>query len=62
MHIVVDRALCDDHGQCEIAAPNVFRITETGTLEYDEHPDDAEREAVEEAADVCPLQAILVQD
>lgn len=60
MRITVDRTVCDDHGQCEIAAPNVFRIDESGSLEYDEHPDDTEREAVEEAADACPLQAILL--
>ncbi|HJR39127.1 MAG TPA: ferredoxin [Nocardioidaceae bacterium] len=62
MRVIVDRALCDDHGQCEIAAPNVFRIGADGTLEYDERPDPSERDAVEEAADACPLQAILVQD
>ncbi|HET9861313.1 MAG TPA: ferredoxin [Nocardioidaceae bacterium] len=62
MRVIVDRALCDDHGQCEIAAPNVFRIGVDGKLEYDERPDPSERDAIEEAADACPLQAILVQE
>ena len=61
MRVIVDRSLCDDHGQCEIAAPDVFRIAEDGRLVFDEQPDEAHRAAVEEAADVCPVQAILVQ-
>lgn len=62
MHITVDRALCQDHGQCSIAAPGVFRITDDGTLEFDPAPDDSLRDEVEEAADVCPVQAILIED
>ena len=32
-----------------------------GHLAYVEYPDDALREAVEDAADVCPLQAIRIE-
>ena len=60
MNVTVDLNLCEDHGQCAIAAPNVFRINDEGRLEYDGQPDDSELENVEEAADVCPLQAILI--
>ena len=60
MNVTVDLNLCEDHGQCAIAAPNVFRINDEGGLEYDGQPDDSELENVEEAADVCPLQAILI--
>ncbi|MFI6289017.1 ferredoxin [Streptomyces sp. NPDC051018] len=62
MKVTVDLALCQDHGQCAIAAPAVFRINDEGKLEYDGEPDDSLRDEVEEAADVCPVQAILVQD
>lgn len=61
MRVIVDRSLCDEHGQCEIAAPEVFRIAEEGTLVFVEQPDEAHRAAVEDAADVCPVQAILIQ-
>lgn len=54
--------LCEDHGQCAIAAPNVFRINDDGKLEYDANPDERELTNVEEAADVCPVQAILIGD
>jgi ferredoxin len=58
--ISVDRDLCQDHGQCAIAAPAVFEINDEGTLVYDPNPDDVLRAEVEEAADVCPVQAILL--
>jgi ferredoxin len=52
--------VCQDHGQCAIAAPDVFQINAEGKLEYIGNPDDAMREYVEEAADACPVQAITV--
>lgn len=61
MRVVVDRSRCQDHGQCAIAAPEVFRIDDDGHLVYDGSPDGTHREAVEDAADVCPLQAITVE-
>lgn len=60
MRISVDRALCDNHGQCAIAAPEVFRMTD-GRLEHESEADDALREEVEDAADVCPVQAIVLE-
>lgn len=62
MEISVDRELCQEHGQCAIAAPAVFEITDDGELVYDSAPDDARRDQVEEAADVCPVQAILLDE
>jgi ferredoxin len=60
MHVSVDRAKCDNHGQCTFSAPTVFRLNDQGILEYDENVDDSLRADVEEAADVCPMQAIFV--
>ncbi len=62
MKVIVDMDICQDHGQCVFSAPDVFRLSDQGRLEYETAPDDALREAVEEAADVCPLQAITVED
>jgi ferredoxin len=62
MRVTVDRAVCQEHGQCAIAAPGVFRLTDEGKLEYDPAPDDAHRADAEEAVDVCPAQAISVDD
>lgn len=62
MKVKVDYSLCQDHGQCAIAAPEVFQLNDEGKLEYIPEPDDSLRFEVEEAADVCPVQAILVED
>lgn len=61
MKIIVDLNLCQDHGQCAIAAPDVFRMNDEGKLEYEEIADESRRLEVEEAADVCPVQAILIE-
>ena len=62
MHVSVDRAKCDNHGQCTFSAPTVFRLNDQGILEYDDDVDDSLRADVEEAADVCPMHAIIVTD
>ncbi len=62
MHVSVDRAKCDNHGQCTFSAPTAFRLNDQGILEYDDDVDDSLRADVEEAADVCPMQAIIVTD
>lgn len=62
MKITVDLSVCEDHGQCAIAAPVAFRMNDEGKLEYESEVDDAYAEDVEEAADVCPVQAILIED
>ena len=62
MRVVVDLGKCADHGQCVFAAPEVFALDENGKLVYEPAPGDDLREKVEEAADVCPLQAISVLD
>jgi ferredoxin len=58
LHVIVDMDLCDGHGQCEFAAPEVFRLDEDGELQYEAHPDVAERGRVEQAIRLCPVQAI----
>jgi ferredoxin len=58
MKIEVDRQICESHGQCAIFAQDVFRLDDDLTLHYDENPDEAHREDVEEAIAACPTQAI----
>ena len=62
MQVIVDLAKCQDHGQCAIAAPEVFQLDDEGKLVYDGDPDESRREEAEEAADVCPVQAISIRD
>jgi ferredoxin len=62
VRVAVDRTICRNHGQCTFAAPEVFRLDEAGTLVYVPDPDEPSRDAVAEAADVCPVQAIHIDD
>jgi ferredoxin len=61
MDVQVDRDACCSVGQCAAIAPAVFRLTK-GTLEYDPHPGNQLRADVEEAAEMCPTQAISIGD
>ena len=61
LRVSVDRDLCRDHGQCVFAAPDVFQLDDTGRLVLlVEEPDEALWSACEEAADMCPSQAITL--
>jgi ferredoxin len=62
VRVHVDRGKCAVHGQRAYAAPEVFEIGEDGELVFQAEPGPGQREAVEEAADVCPMQAITVED
>jgi ferredoxin len=60
MRVEVDRQLCENHGQCVIVAPEVFSMDDNSELVFDPTHVDDYIEDVEEAADVCPVQAILL--
>lgn len=64
MRVVLDLVKCNGYGSCVIAAPEVFQLNGTGDLAevVDPHPGDALRDAVMEAARVCPKRAIAVMD
>ncbi len=61
MKIVVDYDLCEANALCMEAAPEVFRVEEDDTLTVLlEEPGDELRAKVEEAARLCPRQAISI--
>lgn len=71
MRFTVDLKKCQDHGQCTYSAPALFALDDLGKLKFreeatelyeSEEVDESERDDLEEAADVCPMQAIEVQD
>jgi ferredoxin len=62
MKICVDVERCKLHGQCIIAAPDLFSFDADGKLKWVEHPDESQRQAALEAADVCPEQVITIED
>ena len=63
MKIGVDYDLCEANALCMEAAPEVFRVEEDDTLTILlEEPGEELRSKVEEAARLCPRQAILVTE
>jgi ferredoxin len=61
MKIVVDYDLCEANALCMGAAPEVFRVEEDDTMTVlIEAPGEELRSKVEEAARLCPRQAITI--
>jgi ferredoxin len=61
--IVVDRNRCTGLGMCEAAAPDVFEIQPDGSMVVlCEHPSDDQMDAVQEAVDGCPTEALSLVD
>jgi ferredoxin len=58
--ISVDRAACKQHAECAAQAPDVFSFDAAGNLTYREEVDAAEAAEAEDAAFLCPTQAITV--
>jgi ferredoxin len=61
MRIIADRTVCQGHGQCVFAAPDVFALDEEDRvpLKVEAH-DDAALERAGDVAEVCPVQAITI--
>ncbi|PDP87129.1 ferredoxin [Glycomyces fuscus] len=62
MKVHVDMALCESHGQCVFAAPDVFSFDEDEELLYESAPGPGLRAAVEQAARSCPVRAVRLTD
>jgi ferredoxin len=62
MKVIVDYDLCEANAVCQRSCPDVFRVEEddTLTLLMAEIPDSL-RSQVEEAARLCPRQALRLE-
>jgi ferredoxin len=58
----VDMNLCQSHGECAYVAPEIFELGDDDVLQWKEEVDPSLREKAVEAADVCPMLAITVED
>ena len=63
MKIDIDFDMCDGHGECVIAAPEVFDLNEDGdtVVLLDENPDEGLRPKVAAAVKLCPLAVIKIE-
>ena len=62
MHITVDYDLCEGHGQCLMAAPELFDLPDGAdqAVVLDADPPESERDRAIRAAAMCPALAIKV--
>ncbi len=60
VRIDVDMNQCQHYGQCAFEAPHIFKLNDDDKLEYLAEADEADRPLVENAVDVCPMQAIRI--
>ncbi|MBH0084294.1 ferredoxin [Salinibacterium sp. SWN167] len=51
---------CQHYGQCVFEAPDNFKLNDDDKLEYVAEAPDSERDNIEAAVDVCPMQAIRI--
>ena len=62
IRVILDRSVCQGHGQCELIAPNAFRIDESSGLAVllqDVHEEAGKADLVA-AARACPVGAIKI--
>ena len=62
IQIRVDMTRCQHYGQCVFEAPEVFALNADDQLVYHAEAPESERDNVESAVDVCPMQAISIVD
>ncbi|MEU6100547.1 ferredoxin [Streptomyces flaveolus] len=60
MRITVDMNLCESHGQCVFAAPEIFSFDDDDYLVYEAAPRDTLLDRAQKAAAVCPVRAITL--
>jgi ferredoxin len=61
MKVHVDMNLCQSHGECVFAAPDVFELGDDDVLVWQENVPEDRREAVMAAVNACPMMAIRVE-
>jgi ferredoxin len=63
MKISIDTDRCEAHGDCVVAAPEIFDMGEDDdwATVIDDNPGESSRSAVELAARMCPVAAIRIE-
>ncbi|MDK2919048.1 MAG: ferredoxin [Candidatus Petromonas sp.] len=63
MKVKVDKDTCIGCGMCEGICPKVFKMNSEGTADVTvENPDGEAKECAKEAADSCPVEAIIIEE
>jgi ferredoxin len=56
--INIDMDACQSYGQCVFEAEDIFQLDDDGNIQYTKEVPDDRLEDIENAVDVCPMQAI----
>ena len=56
--IEIDMDACQNYAQCVFEAEDIFSLNDQGKIQYVKEVPDDRLTDVENAADVCPMQAI----
>lgn len=64
MRVIVDTEICEAHGDCVMAAPEVFDLDDDDNVVtlLQTEPGEELRDQVEEAERMCPVAAIRIED
>ncbi|MCH9738960.1 MAG: ferredoxin [Actinomycetia bacterium] len=58
MKIDIDMDKCQHYGQCVFEAEDIFQLDDDGNIQYTKEVPDDRQDDVDNAVDVCPMQAI----
>ncbi len=61
VRVSVHNGHCHQYGICQQEAPEVFQLRSDTRLHFDTHPAAEQTEQVRQAARLCPMQAISLQ-
>ena len=56
--IDIDMDKCRHYGQCVFEAEDIFQLDDDGNIQYTKEVPDDRQDDVDNAVDVCPMQAI----
>ena len=56
--IDIDMDKCQHYGQCVFEAEDIFKLDGDGNIQYTKEVPDDRQDDVDNAVDVCPMQAI----
>ncbi len=56
--IEIDTDKCQHYGQCVFEAEDIFQLDDDGKINYAKEVSDDRKDDVENAVDICPMQAI----
>jgi len=64
MKLLLDFAACEGHGECVVAAPELFDLDEDGykAIVLNDEPGESLRARAVEAVKLCPVAALKLED